>query len=90
LQHKGTLMSLDKYYQTRYRITIRDGKQPLLISQPTSLDRRRGMDTPKWLIPELCFLTGLTEEQRGNFKLMKVNNLLFYFELWFNLTSYIF
>ncbi len=47
------------YYESKYNLKIRDLEQPLLISNPTARDRRQGMGEPKWLIPELCKLTGI-------------------------------
>ena len=34
-------------------------------------DQRAGQTGPIYLVPELCFMTGLSEEQRANFQLMK-------------------
>ena len=34
-------------------------------------DQRRGMDGPILLIPELCHMTGLTDEMRSDFRVMK-------------------
>ena len=34
-------------------------------------DERSGDSGPIYLVPELCFMTGLSEEQRANFQLMK-------------------
>jgi aubergine-like protein len=46
--------------------------QPLLVSMPKDRDRRGGIEGPVLLVPELCNMTGLTDEQRANFKLMQV------------------
>ena len=46
-------------------------KQPLLISMPKERDIRGGRAEPVSLIPELCFMTGLADEQRNNYKLME-------------------
>jgi len=67
----GTQMSYVKYYKDRYGITIRDPKQPLIVSMPKKSEIRRGFDGPVHLIPELSFMTGLSDDQRANFKLMK-------------------
>jgi aubergine-like protein len=48
---------------------VRDPKQPLLVSRPKDRDRRGGMTGPILLVPELCFMTGLTDEQRSDFRL---------------------
>ncbi|KRG07860.1 uncharacterized protein Dmoj_GI26369, partial [Drosophila mojavensis] len=61
------------YYKNNHNITIKDGKQPLLIS----LKQSRKNDTSNkgnvrfCLIPELCYLTGLHDEIRADKKLMR-------------------
>lgn len=50
----------------RYKITIRDKNQPLLITKPKDKNIRGGVDKPTWLIPELCRITGMTERQRSD------------------------
>ncbi|XP_068617933.1 piwi-like protein Ago3 [Battus philenor] len=61
------------YYKNSYGIDIMDWDQPLLISRDTKL--LPGCEEPTdfmiCLVPELCQLTGLTDEQRSNFRLMK-------------------
>merc|ERR1712212_608292 len=64
-------MTYMKYYETRYNKKITDVKQPLLISMPKLREERSGASGPIFLIPELCFMTGLSDEQRANFNLMK-------------------
>ena len=64
-------MTLVKYYADKYQKTLRDLKQPLIISNPPLKEQRMGGNTgPLFLVPELCFMTGLSEEQRANFRLM--------------------
>lgn len=62
-----------EYFKKTYGIEIRDWEQPLLISRDTK--RVSGSEKPVdfmiCLIPELCQLTGLTDDQRSNFRLMK-------------------
>ncbi|EFX88764.1 Piwi/Aubergine-like protein [Daphnia pulex] len=60
-----------EYYKTRYNIEVRQPSQPLLVSRPTRRDANRGDDQPIFLIPELCGMTGLTDDQKKNFTLMK-------------------
>ena len=60
-----------KYYTDKYNKSIRDPKQPLIVSMPKVRDQRGGVSGPIYLIPELCFMTGLSDEQRANFTLMK-------------------
>ncbi|XP_044590639.1 piwi-like protein Siwi isoform X1 [Cotesia glomerata] len=59
-----------QYYQSKYGISIRDPKQPLLASRSDQRDRRAGQDEIIYLIPELCRTTGLTDEMRNDYKLM--------------------
>jgi aubergine-like protein len=67
---KGDISYLD-HYRTRYGIEITDLKQPLLVSPPTKRDMHRGETNDKYLVPELCVLTGLTDDMRANFTLMR-------------------
>lgn len=64
------------YYKEKYGLTIKDPKQPLLVSLPKAADIRRGNTKPLKLVPELCSMTGLSDEQRANFKLMKVSEVV--------------
>jgi len=65
----GTQKSYQDYYQEKYNCAVTDPKQPLLVSKPKDRDRRGGMTGPILLVPELCFMTGLTDEQRSDFRL---------------------
>ena len=61
------------YYKTQYNIDITDIKQPLLINRK---EVRVAGETNKkefmfCLIPEICYLTGLTDQMRKNFTVMK-------------------
>lgn len=47
---------------------IRDPRQPLLISNPRDKELRGGQRQPAWLVPELCRITGLNQEQRSNMR----------------------
>lgn len=62
---KGETVSFLDYYQKRYNIKISDLQQPLLLTTDKKTKQKC------FLIPELCFLTGLTDEMRRNFNLMK-------------------
>ena len=53
--------SLIEYYFERYGITIKDINQPLLLVE--RMGRTRSNSGPTYLIPELCYLTGIP----GNF-----------------------
>ena len=71
----GDKLSLVQYYAGKYNKTLRDLKQPLIISVPPLREQRSGNNTgPLYLVPELCNMTGLSDEQRANFKLMQVKS----------------
>lgn len=53
-----------------YQVTIKDQRQPLLLSRPRLKDQRQGKDSV-YLIPELCVATGLTDAMRSDFHMMK-------------------
>lgn len=62
-----------EYYQETYGKEIGDMEQPLLVSR---LKKEPGQMTrvpngELLLVPELCFLTGLTDEMRNDFSMMK-------------------
>ncbi|XP_021954721.1 piwi-like protein Siwi [Folsomia candida] len=59
------------YYEKKYGIKITNFTQPLLVSPPLKRDIRRGDTEPKLLVPELCVMTGLTDDMRNNFQLMR-------------------
>jgi aubergine-like protein len=58
-------ISYAEYYKKMYGITIEDETQPLL--EHYDKKQRRSI----YLIPELCKMTGLSDDQRKNFRLMK-------------------
>ncbi|KAK8395790.1 hypothetical protein O3P69_005712 [Scylla paramamosain] len=68
--YKGKEISYLEYYESKYQVRIRDVKQPLLLSKPKKKDLRRGAGDV-YLVPELCLMTGLTEEMRADFNMMK-------------------
>ncbi|XP_048257294.1 piwi-like protein 1 [Haliotis rufescens] len=67
----GSQITYKEYYKKSYEITVTDDKQPLLVSKPKKSDIRRGQTEPIYLLPELCTLTGLSEEVRADFNVMK-------------------
>lgn len=52
------------FYKERYGITIVNPTQPLLATRPSRRDLNRGDTELVYLIPELCLMTGLSDEQR--------------------------
>ncbi|XP_077995960.1 piwi-like protein 1 [Glandiceps talaboti] len=67
----GSEMTYMEYYEKAYEKKITDPHQPLLVSLPKKQDGKRGDVGPIHLIPEFCFLTGLTDEMRSDFNVMK-------------------
>jgi aubergine len=67
----GEKIAYEKYYKDKYELQLRDKKQPLLMALPKDKDKRGGVTGPVFLIPEFCYMTGLSDAQRGNFGLMK-------------------
>ncbi len=68
----GSNISFEEYYRTRYGITIKDLDQPMLSSIPRLKTKSEaGVDRVFKLVPELCNLTGLTDEMRNNYRIMK-------------------
>ncbi|XP_018431983.1 PREDICTED: piwi-like protein 1 [Nanorana parkeri] len=60
------------YYRTQYNIQITDLKQPGVINNPKKIKGPPGTQpSPIVLIPEFCFLTGLTDRMRSDFTVMK-------------------
>ncbi|CAH2108301.1 unnamed protein product [Euphydryas editha] len=68
---KDENVSYVDYYSKKYNIRISDLGQPLLISRSKARDIRAGMPELVYLIPELCRQTGLTDDMRSNFQLMR-------------------
>lgn len=67
----GEHITFMDYFKLQYNATINEPSQPLLISQPKKRDLHRGMTGPILLVPELCNMTGFTENMRRNCRLMK-------------------
>ncbi|KAI1291821.1 Piwi-like protein 2 [Halotydeus destructor] len=67
----GTEITYVDYFKTMWSIEIKDMKQPLLIHRPKP---KRGQEEESpliCLIPELSFMTGLTDEIRSDFRAMR-------------------
>jgi aubergine-like protein len=67
---KGKVSYAD-YYRERYNKEVKDLKQPLIRCEPSKKDKHMGHTGDVVLVPELCQLTGLTDQMRENFTLMK-------------------
>lgn len=67
----GKEITYADYMKHHYNITVNDLQQPLIVYCPKP---KRGEVTGSetlYLIPELCVTTGLTDEMRANFNIMK-------------------
>nr|XP_022341463.1 piwi-like protein 1 isoform X1 [Crassostrea virginica]XP_022341464.1 piwi-like protein 1 isoform X1 [Crassostrea virginica]XP_022341465.1 piwi-like protein 1 isoform X1 [Crassostrea virginica] len=64
-------ITLAEYYRKNYNIEIKDMNQPLVVSRPKKKDIRMGRTQPIYLLPELCTVTGLSDEARADFSVMK-------------------
>ena len=58
-------ISFLQYFEERYKYKIKDVNQPML----ECIDRKSKKKI--YLVPEMCFMTGLTDEMRSNRNLMK-------------------
>ncbi|CAL8126172.1 unnamed protein product [Orchesella dallaii] len=68
---QGRATTYLEYFRDRYNVPIQDLHQPLLVSKPKKKDYHRGNMGPIFLVPELCQMTGLTDEMRANTQLMR-------------------
>ncbi|XP_073321445.1 piwi-like protein 1 [Pagrus major] len=65
-------ISFKNYYKSQYNLDITDGNQVLLVSHVKRLGPAGAPPPgPAMLIPELCYLTGLTDKMRADFTIMK-------------------
>ncbi|KAL9646069.1 hypothetical protein ABK040_007948 [Willaertia magna] len=60
-QYKGKKINFINYFNEKYNVKITDKNQPLLVN----VNRRN--NEINYFIPELCFLTGETEEMKADF-----------------------
>lgn len=51
-----------EYFKERWNLAIKNTTQPLLVVRPSRRDVNRGNTNICYLIPELCFMTGLSDE----------------------------
>jgi aubergine-like protein len=66
----GTETTFVDYYLKHHDKKLTDMKQPLLVSKPKKREQLQGA-TDLHLLPELCRLTGLSDEARADFTVMK-------------------
>uniref|UniRef100_A0A2K6G2W7 Piwi like RNA-mediated silencing 4 n=1 Tax=Propithecus coquereli TaxID=379532 RepID=A0A2K6G2W7_PROCO len=67
----GTEITYMDYYKQQYDITLSDLNQPMLVSLLKSKRNNNTEAQLVHLVPELCFLTGLTDQATSDFQLMK-------------------
>ncbi|KAL2806945.1 piwi-like protein 4 [Daubentonia madagascariensis] len=67
----GTEITYVDYYKQQYDITLSDLNQPMLVSLLKSKRNNNTEAQLVHLVPELCFLTGLTDQAASDFQLMK-------------------
>ena len=68
----GREKSFVHYYQERYNLVIQDKKQPMLVSRAKKKTKEEeDINKIIVLVPELCNLTGLTDQMKADFKVMK-------------------
>ncbi|KAJ8319428.1 hypothetical protein KUTeg_004519 [Tegillarca granosa] len=70
----GTPMTFMDYYRDSYSKQIEDADQPLLLHRPKRPKVPGGKEMKSeaiCLVPELCYLTGLSDELRQDFRVMK-------------------
>ncbi|XP_072372927.1 piwi-like protein 1 isoform X2 [Scyliorhinus torazame] len=67
----GSQISYIDYYKKQYSTDITDLNQPVLISQPKRQGPGGTSIGPICLIPELCYLTGMTDKIRSDFNVMR-------------------
>lgn len=65
----GEKITYLEYYESVHNITIKNADQALLAHRV----RRKNTDETEtiFLIPELCYMTGITDEMRSDFRMMK-------------------
>nr|ASR73908.1 piwi-like protein 1 [Acipenser dabryanus] len=65
-------ISFKEYYKSQYNLDICDNNQVLLVSQLKRQGPAGGAPRgPALLVPEFCYLTGLTDKMRSDFNIMK-------------------
>lgn len=70
-KNNGEKMKYHDYYKQQYNITLKDRYQPLLKSKVKTKLRGKSERQLVSLVPELCFLTGITDTMRADMRVMK-------------------
>ncbi|XP_050084461.1 protein argonaute-3 [Anopheles aquasalis] len=71
--YRGDKISYADYYQRQHGIKIQDLQQPLLLNRTERMvtGSAKPLEMLFCLVPEICFLTGLTDEMRSDFMVMR-------------------
>lgn len=69
----NTQITFAEYYKQRYNKVVTNQAQPLLVSIRKFREANTNEEKTEevFLIPEFCNMTGLTDAQRANFRLMQ-------------------
>ncbi|XP_014217276.1 protein argonaute-3 [Copidosoma floridanum] len=68
----GEMMSFVQYYKLHYEITVKDLNQPLLVHRSKhKTTTGETIERMTLLIPELCYVSGLTESIKSDFQITK-------------------
>ena len=67
---RGSNINLAEYFEQQYKIKIMETNQPIVINYEKSINKNIE-HKPRFFLPELCLLTGLSEEMRKDGELMK-------------------
>uniref|UniRef100_A0A8C5T1I4 Piwi like RNA-mediated silencing 4 n=1 Tax=Laticauda laticaudata TaxID=8630 RepID=A0A8C5T1I4_LATLA len=67
----GTQISYEDYYKQQYDVVMTDLNQPMLVSQLKSRGNCSAEPRVVHLIPELCYMTGLSRHATSDFRLMR-------------------
>lgn len=72
----GRIISYVEYYKERYNLCIKNINQPMLISRIDPRELRVGMPDILYLVPELCRMTGLTDQDRSNAEMRQLTEYM--------------
>ena len=71
---EGKDLTYIEYFKTRYGVSIKNEGQPLIkVLADRKFNKSKNPQDKQYiyLVPEMVCLTGLTDQQRSNFKIMK-------------------
>ncbi|KAK6059057.1 PAZ domain protein [Cooperia oncophora] len=68
--NNGSETTLKNYFEKQYNLVIRAARQPVLVSEG-KVKQPNGAPQYAYLLPELCYPTGLTDAMRKDFRHMR-------------------